>query len=161
MNHHVSGGLSSDGLKFAIVSTRWNDLIVDRLVDGAVGALRRCGASPADIYLARVPGAYETPLAARKLAATGAYNAIIVLGCVIRGATPHFDYVAGAAANGVAAASAETGVPMSFGVLTVDTMEQALERAGAKAGNKGEEAALAAIEMSNLLRTIEHAHKGD
>ena len=148
------GSMNADGLRFGIVVTRWNDLIVDRLLAGARSALRRHGASDNDIDIAYAPGAYEIPFTAKTMAATGRYDAIVTLGAVIRGATPHFDYVAGEAASGVAAAMRETGVPMSFGVLTVDSIEQALERAGAKAGNKGEEAALAAVELCNLARAL-------
>ncbi|MEM1397980.1 MAG: 6,7-dimethyl-8-ribityllumazine synthase [Pseudomonadota bacterium] len=146
------GRMSGDGLKVAIVATRWNEFIVDKLVEGAKDALRRHGVKEIDEAIA--PGAYELPFVAKTLADTSRYDAIVVLGCVIRGATPHFDYVAGGAATGIASASRETGVPMTFGVLTVDTIEQAIERAGTKAGNKGAEAAMAAIETANLSRTI-------
>ncbi|MBI1364718.1 MAG: 6,7-dimethyl-8-ribityllumazine synthase [Alphaproteobacteria bacterium] len=157
MSKTFEGALSGAGLRVAIVATRWNDFIVDRLLDGAKDALRRHGVDEGRIDIAVAPGAYEVPFAARKLAATGRYDAIVALGCVIRGATPHFDYVAGEAARGVAAVAHDTGVPVAFGVLTVDTIEQAIERAGTKAGNKGAEAALAAIEMANLCRSIEEA----
>lgn len=157
MSKTFEGALSGAGLRVAIVVTRWNDFIVDRLLDGAKDALRRHGVEEGRIDIAVAPGAYEVPFAARKLAATGRYDAIVALGCVIRGATPHFDYVAGEAARGVAAVAHDTGVPVAFGVLTVDTIEQAIERAGTKAGNKGAEAALAAIEMANLCRSIEEA----
>lgn len=157
MSKTFEGALSGAGLRVAIVATRWNDFIVDRLLDGAKDALRRHGVEEGRIDIAVAPGAYEVPFAARKLAATGRYDAIVALGCVIRGATPHFDYVAGEAARGVAAVAHDTGVPVAFGVLTVDTIEQAIERAGTKAGNKGAEAALAAIEMANLCRSIEEA----
>jgi 6,7-dimethyl-8-ribityllumazine synthase len=149
------GNMSGAGLRIAIVATRWNDFIVERLVAGAKDALLRHGVDEARIDLAMAPGAYEVPFTARKLAQTGRYDAIVALGCVIRGATAHFDYVAGEAARGIAAAANDTGVPITFGVLTVDTIEQAIERAGTKAGNKGAEAALAAIEMANLIRAIE------
>ncbi|MEO1014949.1 MAG: 6,7-dimethyl-8-ribityllumazine synthase [Pseudomonadota bacterium] len=155
------GAMTGSGLKFAIVSTRWNDFIVDRLVDGARDALRRHGVDPADIDLAIAPGAFETPIVARKLAETGRYHGVVVLGCVIRGATPHFDYVAGAAANGASEVASATGVPTTFGVLTTDTIEQAIERAGTKAGNKGAEAALAALELVNLCRSIEAGAAGE
>ncbi|HXI87280.1 MAG TPA: 6,7-dimethyl-8-ribityllumazine synthase [Parvularculaceae bacterium] len=151
------GSLSGAGLKIAIVTTRWNDFIVDRLLAGAKDALARHGVDENRIDVAIAPGAYEVPFTARKLAASGRYDAIVALGCVIRGATPHFDYVAGEAARGVASVAHDTGVPVAFGVLTVDTIEQAIERAGTKAGNKGAEAALAAIEMVNLCRSIEEA----
>ncbi len=155
------GMMTGAGLKVAIVSTRWNDFIVERLVDGARDALRRHGVAPGDIDVAVAPGAFETPTVARKLAESRRYDAIVVLGCVIRGATPHFDYVAGAAANGAADVAASTGVPTTFGVLTTDTIEQAVERAGTKAGNKGAEAALAAIELVNLCRSIEAGAAGE
>ena len=157
MSQVFEGVLSGAGMKIAIVTTRWNDFITDRLVSGAEGALRRHGVSAEAIDRAIAPGAFEVPFIARKLAATGRYHAVVALGCVIRGATPHFDYVAGEAAKGVAAAMHDTGVPISFGVLTVDTIEQAIERAGTKAGNKGEEAALAALETAALARAIEEA----
>jgi 6,7-dimethyl-8-ribityllumazine synthase len=157
MSKTFEGSMSGAGLRIAIVATRWNDFIVDRLVAGAKDALIRHGVEASRIDLAMAPGAYEVPFTARKLAATGRYDAIVALGCVIRGATAHFDYVAGEAARGIASAAAETGVPVTFGVLTVDTIEQAIERAGTKAGNKGAEAALTAIEMVNLSRAIEEA----
>ncbi len=157
MGEVFEGSADGGGLKIAIVATRWNDFIVERLLAGAKSALARHGVSDNAIDVAMAPGAYEVPLVAQKLAQTGRYHGVVALGCVIRGATPHFDYVAGEAASGVAAAARETGVPISFGVLTVDTIEQAIERAGTKAGNKGEEAALAALEMINLCRAIEEA----
>jgi 6,7-dimethyl-8-ribityllumazine synthase len=143
------------GAKFCIVASRFNSFIVDQLVGGAMDALLRHGAKHADIHLVRTPGAYELPLAMQKAAATGRYDAIIALGAVIRGATPHFDYVAGECVKGMANVSLSSGLPVAFGVLTVDTIEQAIERAGTKAGNKGAEAALSAIEMVNLLREID------
>lgn len=154
MGQIFEGAMNGAGLRIAIVSTRWNDFIVERLVAGAVSALQRSGVDANAIDQAIAPGAYEVPFIARKLAETGRYDAIVALGCVIRGATAHFDYVAGEAAKGIAAASAATGVPIMFGVLTTDTIEQAIERAGTKAGNKGAEAALAAIETANLARAI-------
>ncbi|MEO1251428.1 MAG: 6,7-dimethyl-8-ribityllumazine synthase [Pseudomonadota bacterium] len=157
MSKRFEGQLSARGARIAIVATRWNDFIVDRLVDGAKGALRQHGADDDAIDLAIAPGAYEVPFIARKLAETGRYDGVVALGCVIRGATPHFDYVAGEAARGVAAAAHDTGVPISFGVLTVDTIEQAIERAGTKAGNKGAEAALACLEAISLAKAIEEA----
>ena len=157
MGQIFEGAMSGAGLKIAIVATRWNDFIVERLTAGAKDALARHGVSEDAIDVAMAPGAYEVPFVAKKLAATGRYHGVVALGCVIRGATPHFDYVAGEAAKGVAAAARETGVPISFGVLTVDTIEQAIERAGTKAGNKGAEAALAALETINLCRSIEEA----
>lgn len=157
MGETFEGSMAGAGLKIAIVGTRWNDFIVERLVAGAKDALIRHGVEEARIDLALAPGAYEVPFTARQLAKTGRYDAIVALGCVIRGATAHFDYVAGEAARGISAVAAETGVPVTFGVLTVDTIEQAIERAGTKAGNKGAEAALTAIEMVNLSRAIEEA----
>jgi len=151
------GVMSGAGLRLAIVATRWNEFIVERLTAGAKDALIRHGVNEDAVDVAMAPGAYEVPFIAKKLAATGRYHGVVALGCVIRGATPHFDYVAGEAASGVAAAARETGVPISFGVLTVDTIEQAIERAGTKAGNKGAEAALAALETINLCRSIEEA----
>jgi len=157
MGQTFEGHLNASGLKFAIVATRWNDFIVDRLVEGAKTALRQHGGNENAVDIAMAPGAYEVPFVARKLAATGRYDGVIALGCVIRGATPHFDYVAGEAATGIAAAAKETGVPIAFGVLTTDTIEQAIERAGTKAGNKGAEAALACLETINLCKSIEEA----
>lgn len=157
MGQVFEGALSGAGLKIAIVSTRWNEFIVERLTVGAKEALVRHGVNEEAIDIAMAPGAYEVPFIAKKLAATGRYHGVVALGCVIRGATPHFDYVAGEAATGLAVAARETGVPISFGVLTVDTIEQAIERAGTKAGNKGAEAALATVEMINLTRSIEEA----
>jgi len=155
MSNLFEGQLSGAGLKIAIVATRWNDFIVERLVSGAKTALARAGVDENAIDIAIAPGAYEIPFTAQRLAKTGRYHGVITLGCVIRGATPHFDYVAGEAASGVSSAARDTGVPMTFGVLTVDTIEQAIERAGTKAGNKGEEAALALVELITLCRTIE------
>jgi len=157
MGQTFEGSLNGGGLKIAIVATRWNDFIVERLVAGAKTCLARHGVSEQQIDIAMAPGAYEVAFTAKKLAQTGRYHGIVALGCVIKGATPHFDYVSGEAATGIAAAARDTGVPISFGVLTVNTIEQAIERAGTKAGNKGEEAALATIEMINLIRSIEEA----
>lgn len=151
----IEGDASARGLRFGIVASRFNDFIVDRLVDGAVSTLLKHGADAADIVVVRVPGAFETPLAIKKMAESRRYDALIALGCVIRGATPHFDYVAGQAASGVAAAMLEHETPVGFGVLTVDSIEQAIERAGTKAGNKGVDAALAAIETATMLRQLE------
>lgn len=141
--------------RFAIVASRFNDFIVESLIKGAVSCLERHGASRADMELIRVPGAYELPLAVDKVAASRRADGIVALGAVIRGATPHFGYVAGECTRGVAAASRAHGVPIGVGILTTDTIEQAIERAGTKAGNKGEEAALAVIEMVNLLRRLD------
>ncbi len=151
----VEGELVLRDARIAIVAARFNDFIVDRLVAGAVDTLRRHGAAEADLELIRVPGAWEMPLAVERAAASRRFEAIVALGAVIRGATPHFDYVAGECARGIAAAGARHGLPVAFGVLTVDTIEQAIERAGTKAGNKGAEAALSAIEMVNLLRRLD------
>jgi len=148
------GDLLGRGRRFAIVIARFNEAIGRRLFEGAVDGLRRHGIADEDIAVAWVPGAFEIPLVAQRLAATGKYDAVICLGAVIRGATPHFEYVAGNAASGVAAASRETGVPVIFGVLTTDTIEQAVERSGTKAGNNGFGAAVAAIEMANVLDAI-------
>lgn len=151
----IEGNLVDPGGRFAIVAGRFNELVVKELVDACVDALRRHGIDPASrIDLLWVPGAFEIPVTCRKLAASGRYVAVISLGAVIRGATSHYDLVAGSVASGVAAAAAETGVPVIFGVLTVDTIEQALERSGTKAGNNGHKAALAAIEMASLFRTL-------
>ena len=140
--------------RFAIVAARFNELIVERLLDGALDALRRHGVSDEQIVIVKCPGAFELPLACQRLAAGGKVDAVIALGCVIRGATAHFDYVAGEAAKGCGSVASATGVPVLFGVLTTDTIEQALERAGTKAGNKGADVALAAIEMVNLGRAL-------
>ena len=156
MSMQFEGSVSGQGLKIAIVATRWNEFIVERLTAGAKDALKRHGVSEDAIDVAMAPGAYEVPFVAKKLAETGRYHGVVALGCVIRGATPHFDYVAGEAATGIAAAARETGIPISFGVLTVDTIEQAIERAGTKAGNKGAEAAIATVELINLTRSIKN-----
>ncbi len=150
----IEGNLTGKGRKVAIVAARFNSLIVERLVEGAVDALVRHGTSTDDITLVRVPGAFEVPLVVRKLAAGGKFDGVIALGAVIRGATPHFDYVAGECASGLSRAMNDTGVPVGFGVLTVDTIEQAIERAGTKAGNKGIDAAMTVIEMMDLLPQI-------
>jgi 6,7-dimethyl-8-ribityllumazine synthase len=152
----IEGELNARGLRVGIVAARFNDFIVDRLVAGAVDALRDHGAEDGDLLIVRVPGAYEMPLAVRKMAASRKFDAIVALGCVIRGATPHFEYVAGGASQGVASVCLEHEVPLGFGVLTVETLEQAIERAGSKAGNKGADAALTAIRMASLLRQLEH-----
>ncbi len=151
----TEGDLVVRDARFAIVASRFNEFIVESLIKGALHCLRQHGAVDADIEIVRVPGAFEMPLAVDKLAATRRVDGIIALGAVIRGGTPHFDYVAGECVKGTASASMKHGVPVGFGVLTVDTIEQAIERAGTKAGNKGEEAALAVIEMVNLLRRID------
>jgi 6,7-dimethyl-8-ribityllumazine synthase len=151
----VEAGLVAKGKKFAIVVSRFNDFITDKLLGGAVDALVRSGTLDKDIDVVKVPGAFEIPLVAHKLASRKKHDAVICLGAVIRGATPHFDYVSAEVSKGVAAASLETGMPIIFGVVTTDTLEQAIERAGSKAGNKGWDAALAAVEMANLMGTVE------
>ena len=154
MHRTLEGSLSGNGMKIAVIATRWNEFVVEHLTRGALDALRRHGVVDGDIDLVMVPGAYEVPLVARVLAEKKRHDAIVALGAVIRGATPHFDYVAGEAASGLSRVSHDTGVPVAFGILTVDTIEQAIERAGTKAGNKGAEAAIVAIEMASLVRTI-------
>ncbi|MBI2353720.1 MAG: 6,7-dimethyl-8-ribityllumazine synthase [Deltaproteobacteria bacterium] len=154
MPQFYEGKLEARGLKVGIVVSRFNSFISERLLEGAVDALVRHGADDQDIHVARVPGAFEIPLAAKKLAEAGRYDAVICLGAVIRGSTPHFDYVAAEVSKGVASVSLDSGVPIAFGVLTTDTIEQAVERAGTKAGNKGFEAAVTAIETVNLLKAL-------
>jgi 6,7-dimethyl-8-ribityllumazine synthase len=151
----TEGQLTVHKARFALVVGRFNSFVTDSLEAGAIDALKRHGADPADIQVIRVPGAFEMPLAAQKLATAGGFDAIVALGAVIRGGTPHFEYVAGECTKGLAQVSLQHGLPIAFGVLTVDTIEQAIERAGTKAGNKGAEAALSAIEMVNLLRQID------
>jgi 6,7-dimethyl-8-ribityllumazine synthase len=151
----IEGDLVARDAKFVIVAARFNDFIVESLIKAAVACLRRHGATDSDIELVRVPGACEMPLAVDKVAASRRSDGIVALGAVIRGATPHFDFVAGECASGIVSASVKHGIPVGFGVLTVDTIEQAIERAGTKAGNKGEEAALAVIEMVSLLRRLD------
>ncbi|MCL4490620.1 MAG: 6,7-dimethyl-8-ribityllumazine synthase [Nitrospirae bacterium] len=150
----IEGELQAEGFKFGIVVSRFNDFITSRLLDGAVDALVRHGAREDDIEVVKVPGAFEIPVIAKKMAAKGTYNALICLGTVIRGATPHFEYVASEVSKGVAAASLDTGVPIAFGVITSDTIEQAVERAGTKAGNKGWDAAVTAIEMAQVMKRL-------
>ncbi|MFP4445002.1 MAG: 6,7-dimethyl-8-ribityllumazine synthase [Desulfosudaceae bacterium] len=147
----IEAGLSAQGKKFALVAGRFNDFITERLVAGAMDALVRNGAAADDISVVKVPGAFEIPLVAKKLAANGGYDAIICLGAVIRGSTPHFDYISAEVTKGVAQVSLEFTTPVIFGVITTDTIEQAIERAGTKAGNKGWDAAVAAVEMANLV----------
>ncbi|PID54757.1 MAG: 6,7-dimethyl-8-ribityllumazine synthase [Gammaproteobacteria bacterium] len=151
----LEGQLTANKGKFALVVGRWNSFVVEHLLEGAMDALRRHGISDKQICIVRAPGAFEIPLVCKKLAATGKYDAIVALGAVIRGGTPHFDYVAGECVKGMAQVGLEYGIPVSFGVLTVDTIEQAIERSGTKAGNKGEEAALSALEMVNLISEID------
>ncbi len=151
----IEGTLNADGRRFGIVVGRFNAFITKELLEGALDCLRRHGADVDGVDVVWVPGSFEIPLVARKLAASGSYDAVICLGAVIRGATPHSEYVAAEASKGIAAASQETGVPVIFGVLTTETIEQAIERAGTKAGNKGWDAALSAIEMANLMGDLE------
>jgi len=154
MPHIIQGDLSGKGLKFGIVAARFNDFITSRLLEGAIDGLQRHGVAENDIEVLKVPGAYEIPLAAKMLAKSKKYNAIICLGAVIRGATPHFEYVSAEVSKGAAMVSMETGLPVIFGVLTTDTIEQAVERAGTKSGNKGWDAALSAIEMANVMKQM-------
>ena len=151
----IEGDLQCRELRFAILAARFNDFIVEQLIRGAVDALKRHGAGDKQIEIVRAPGAFDMPLVARKLAQSRKYDAIVALGAVIKGATAHFDYVAGECAGGLARVSQDTGVPIAFGVLTTDTIEQAIERAGTKVGNKGWDAALSAIEMVTLAKVLE------
>jgi 6,7-dimethyl-8-ribityllumazine synthase len=155
MPNIVEANLVAEGKKFAIVVSRFNSFITDKLVDGALDALIRSGTRDEDVDVLKVPGAFEIPLMARQLALKKRHAAIICLGAVIRGATPHFDYVSAEVSKGVAMASLETGLPIIFGVLTTDSLEQAIERAGSKGGNKGWDAAIAAVEMANLMDVVE------
>jgi 6,7-dimethyl-8-ribityllumazine synthase len=150
----IEGSLVSKGRKYGIVISRFNEFISNKLLGGALDALARHGVAENEVTVAWVPGSFETPLAAKKMAESGKYDAVIALGAVIRGGTPHFDYVAGEVAKGVAQVMLQTGVPILFGVLTTDSIEQAIERAGAKAGNKGFDAAVAAIEMVNVMEQL-------
>lgn len=151
----IEGELSVRDLRIACVVARFNDLVVEPLVRGALDTLKRHGVAEKQIEIVRVPGAFEIPIVVRKLAMSRRYDALIALGAVIRGQTPHFDYIAGECASGISRIALESGVPIAFGVLTTDTVEQAMDRAGGKAGNKGADAALTAIEMANLLRRLE------
>jgi 6,7-dimethyl-8-ribityllumazine synthase len=153
--NHIEGDLTAAGRRFGIVASRFNDFIVRPLLDGALDAIKRHGGDLASVDVAWVPGSYEIPLAARRLALSGGYDAVICLGAVIRGATAHFDYVAGGASSGVSKVALETGLPVVFGVITTETIEQAIERAGTKLGNKGFEAAATAIEMASLMGKID------
>jgi 6,7-dimethyl-8-ribityllumazine synthase len=146
--------LHAGGFRFAVVSSRWNDLLTSRLVEGALDALERLGADEAAVEHYRVPGSFEIPLVAHRLAASGKFDAVVCLGTVIRGETPHFEYVAGEVTKGIAHAALATGVPVIYGIVTADTLEQAIDRAGVKAGNKGFDAAMAAVEMVNLFKTV-------
>ena len=155
MPNYIEGNLNAEGKKFGIVVARFNSFISDKLLEGAIDSLVRSGAADSDIDVVRVPGAFELPLITKKLAGTQKYDAIICLGAVIRGATPHFDVVVNEASKGVAQVGMESGVPVLFGVLTTETIEQAIERSGTKAGNKGAEVAVAAIEMANLVANLQ------
>lgn len=155
MAKFIEGNLKADGKKFAIVVSRFNSFLSEKLLDGALDSLHRSGAASDDIDVVRVPGAFEIPLIAKRLAGSHKYNAVIVLGVVIRGATPHFDVVVNEVSKGTAQAGLETGVPVLFGVLTTENIEQAIERSGTKAGNKGAEVAVAAIEMANLIDALQ------
>jgi len=155
MANFIEGNLKADGKKFAIVVARFNSFLVEKLLEGALDSLVRSGALDSDIDVVRVPGAFEIPLIAKKLAGSQKYNAVIVLGVVIRGATPHFDLVVNEVSKGTAQAGLDTGVPVLFGVLTTESIEQAIERSGTKAGNKGSDVAIAAIEMANLIESIQ------
>jgi 6,7-dimethyl-8-ribityllumazine synthase len=150
------GGFQAQGKKFAIVVSRFNDFITEKLVGGAMDALLRCGAGENDIEIVKVPGAFEIPLAAKMLAGKKRHDSIICLGAVIRGATPHFDYVSGEVTKGIAAVGLESGIPIIFGILTTDTIEQAIERAGTKSGNKGWSAGMNAVEMVNLVDAVQN-----
>ena len=150
----IEGKLDAQGLKVALLVSRFNSFVSDRLVEGAIDALLRHGAEKEDVVVVRVPGAFEIPPAAKQLADSGRFDAVVCLGAVIRGSTPHFDYVSAEVSKGVASVSMDSGIPVTFGVLTTDTLEQAIERAGSKAGNKGFDATLAAIEMANLYKAL-------
>ncbi len=149
------GTLSASGLKIAILVSRFNSFITDRLLEGALNTYTRQGGSMEDVDVVHVPGAFEMPVVAKKLAAQGSYEALVALAAVVRGATPHFEYVSSATTSGISSVALEFGIPIGFGVLTTETVEQAIERAGSKSGNKGAEAVLTAIEMANLLRDLE------
>lgn len=150
----IEGKLDAQGLKFGIVVSRFNEFITSRLLEGALDALVRHGAYDTDIEIVRVPGSFEIPLVAKTLAQSGKFHAIICLGTIIRGATPHFDYVAAEVSKGIALVSLEAGIPVSFGIITADTIEQAIERAGSKSGNKGWDAAMVAIEMAQVMKQL-------
>lgn len=153
------GLLNADGFRFAIIVSRWNSFLTEKLVEGAVDGLERLGANEDSVEIFKVPGSFELPLTAQKIAAGGKFDAVICIGVVIRGETPHFDYVAGEAAKGVGQAAMQTGVPVLFGIVTADTLEQAINRAGVKAGNKGFEAAMSAVELVNLYKTMDGGEK--
>ena len=153
----IEAKLQAEGKKFALVVSRFNDFITDKLLGGAVDGLLRSGARDKDVEIVKVPGAFEIPLMAKKMAATGRYNAVICLGAVIRGTTPHFEYVSAEVSKGVAQIGLESEIPVIFGIVTTDTIEQAIERAGTKAGNKGWDAAITAVEMANLIEVVDQA----
>ncbi len=150
----LEGKISAEGLRFAVIVSRFNDFISSKLAEGAMDALKRHGGNEDQVSLVKVPGSFEIPIVAKRLAETGEYDGIICLGAVIRGATPHFDYVAAEVSKGIAAVALETKIPVTFGVLTTDSLEQAIERAGSKSGNKGWDAAMAAMEMANLFKKM-------
>ena len=150
----IQGQLNSSGMRFAIVASRFNDFVTSRLLGGALDALERTGTADSDITVVRVPGSFEIPLAAKKLVQTKKYDAVICLGTLIRGQTPHFDYISSEVTKGIGSVSLESGTPVAFGVLTADSVEQAIDRAGMKSGNKGFEAALSAVEMASLLKQL-------
>jgi 6,7-dimethyl-8-ribityllumazine synthase len=152
--NHIEGNLSAEGRSFGIVASRFNDFVVKALLEGAIEAIRRHGGEAGSVDVVWVPGSYEIPVVARELALSGRYDALICLGAVIRGATAHFDYVAGGAAGGISNVALETGVPVIFGVITTESIEQAIERAGTKMGNKGFEAAVSAMEMADLMAKL-------
>ena len=154
MPEMIQGSLNAAGLKFGIVASRFNDFVTNRLLAGALDALERTGASDGNVVVVKVPGSFEIPLAAQKLARTKKYDALICLGTLIRGETPHFQYLCSEVTKGIAAVSLETGVPVAFGVLTADTVEQAIDRAGLKSGNKGFDAAMSAVEMATLVKQL-------
>lgn len=157
--NHLEGTLNAGGLSIGIVASRFNDFVVRPLLDGALDAVRRHGGDPSSVDVAWVPGSYDIPLAAKRMALSGRYDAIVCLGCVIRGATAHFDYVANGAASGISSITLEADLPVIFGVITTETIEQAIERAGTKLGNKGFEAAVSAIEMANLMAQLDDLPK--
>ena len=148
------GRLNAEGFRFAVVASRWNDFLTSRLVEGALDALERLGAEEKKVELFRVPGSFEIPLLARRLAASGKWDAVVCVGTLIRGQTPHFEYIAAEVTKGIAQAGMETGVPVIYGIVTADTLEQAIDRAGVKAGNKGFEAAMSAVELVNLYKEV-------
>jgi 6,7-dimethyl-8-ribityllumazine synthase len=148
------GRLNAEGFRFAVIASRWNDFLTARLTDGALDALERLGADEKSVEVFKVPGSFEIPLLARKLAGSGKWDAVICVGTILRGQTPHFEYIAGEVTKGIAQAGMETGVPVVYGVITADTLEQAIDRAGVKAGNKGFEAAMSAVELVNLYKEV-------